>query len=171
MTTTTFQQWLANPQPLSTSTFVDILLSDAYPDVFAQLNKLQEKLQELSQEYREEILLHFFQKIESEWDEMYRKEKLVLFPFILTLEEEHKTSDSCKPFKNVKQHYTAVLQSIVQLKLYLDDLLSANDTPTDIQIGLQQLNTIEKTMIRLQTNKDRHLFAKFKNCTGCQNIH
>jgi len=89
---------------LPLKSFLNVLLDDVYPFLFSELNRAEACISALSSEFDMDVLNSTCKKILSEFDELYRKEKLVLFPFLLKLENENKKSENCTPFKNIKAH-------------------------------------------------------------------
>lgn len=99
------------------------------------------------------------QKIFTELDTMYRKEKYVLFPYIYTLHVQHKNAATCAPFKQIKSHATAILTLLQNLKRFLSDVNQKKN------IGL--VVNFESGLIRMQKEKEQHIFSPVRKCTGC----
>lgn len=156
---------------LQTGPQTRILLDEIYPLLFGQLNTLNESLAKLKQEPGNTLADTALLKMNEELDELYRKEKLVLYPFLLQLEAEQKQSDCCKPFKNVKKHYTCLLATGTQLLGLLEPEGSVNPQPAKVS-ARQLLGNFIQMLIKVQLHKEKYLLARFRNCTGsCKSIN
>lgn len=151
--------------------FTEELIGHLYPLLFLNLNRIGYLLQDLQPLPEKSLLLAIHQKMNEEMTEIYRKEKQVLFPMLLQLEKENKTSDSCKPFKNVKYHYTYLISTTQQFKTQLNQAIRE-------QAALKELNELkdlaqlfEEDLISIQKNKEENLFKKFRDCNGgCKSL-
>lgn len=156
---------------LNTKAFTEELLKNYYPQLFLLLNQVGYRLQELKPEMDLGLLQSVHQKMNEELDEIYRKEKLVLFPFLLKLEEEQKTSDSCKPFKNVKYHYTYLVSTTQQFKTLLAPVIKSSGKQKELKELKETLLCFERFLIKIQISKENYLFRKFRNCcASCKSL-
>ena len=151
---------------LSVKPFTEALLKRFYPQLFLLLNKMDFQIKALKPEIDTTLLQAVQAKMNEELDELYRREKLVLFPFLQRLEEEHKLSDSCKPFKNIKYHYTYLVSTLQQFKTLLNQMILEKERIDDVQYLKYASMEFEKSLIAVQQCKERHLFKKFRNCSG-----
>ena len=140
------------------------MITEDYTDLFALLSQLMHCIRTIPGTEEQEGPMIFAEKIFSETDTIYRKEKLVIFPFVRGLRAADKRSDSCAPFKNVKKHYTAILAIIHSFKTEQGDLFQDRPVAT-------LLNEFERKLISLQIVKDRYLFNPLRSCTGCSRIN
>lgn len=149
--------------------FTETIISWAYPILFGQVNGIGDYMQQLFPGSDERICQSLLNKIYSELDDQYRKEKLVLFPFILQLQAENKLAESCKPFKSVKTHYTSMLVLLTEIKekLRAGDMIPVTG---DIQELLNLLQDFERNLVAVHVTKDRYLFAPFRSCKGCKSL-
>ncbi|MCP9752986.1 hypothetical protein [Ferruginibacter sp. HRS2-29] len=147
--------------------FMDDLVKEVYPMLFEQLYTIQSGLVLLDSSNKA-IQVALSEKIGLEMDAIYSKEKLVLFPFIRTLHSRQQKSDSCKPFKNVKLHYSSMLALLIELKASLSTEEEEGNDALSINHVKQLLRSFEKQLIMLQVTKDKYLFAHFKSCQGCK---
>lgn len=146
--------------------FMDDLIKEVYPLLFEQLYTIQSKFV-LLESSNKAIQVALSEKIGLEMDAIYSKEKLVLFPFIRTLYSRQQKSDSCKPFKNVKLHYSSMLSLLTELKASLAGE-EESQTGSAISQVQQSLKSFEKQLVMLQITKDKYLFAHFRSCQGCK---
>jgi len=146
--------------------FMDDLIKEVYPLLFEQLYTIQSKFVLLDSSNKA-IQVALSEKIGLEMDAIYSKEKLVLFPFIRTLHSRQQKSESCKPFKNVKLHYSSMLSLLTELKASLagEEESQAGGAISQVQ---QSLKSFEKKLVMLQITKDKYLFAHFRSCQGCK---
>jgi hypothetical protein len=152
-------------------TFKEELMNDCYPRLFLNLNRIGYLLQDLKHLPGERLLLSIHQKMTDELTEIYQKEKLYLFPLLLQLEKEHKTSDSCKPFKNVKYHYTYLVSTTQQFKTQLNQAIWEQKELKELHELKDQVQQFEEELIKVQHNKEQKLFKKFRDCSGgCKSL-
>ncbi|MFA6060119.1 MAG: hypothetical protein WC756_18090 [Taibaiella sp.] len=152
-------------------TFTENLMESIYPRLFLNLNRIGYLLQDLKHVPGEDWLISIHQKMNDELTQIYRKEKQVLFPLLLQLEKEHKTSDSCKPFKNVKYHYTYLVSTTQQFKTHLNQAIREYEELKELYELKDQIQQFEEDLIKVQHNKEQNLFKKFRNCSGgCKSL-
>ena len=149
--------------------FTETVISWVYPVLFGQVSRIGEYMLQLFPGNGERLCQSLLNKIYGELDDQYRKEKLVLFPFILQLQAENKLAESCKPFKSVKTHYTSILVLLTEIK---DNLRSGDVIPVTGSIPelVNLLQIFEKDLVAVHVTKDRYLFAPFRNCKGCKSL-
>lgn len=155
---------------LPLKSFLDVLLDDVYPFLFSELNKAEACISTLRSEFDMDVLNSTYKKILSEFDELYRKEKLVLFPFLLKLENENKKSENCTPFKNIKAHYTSIIYELHSGIDLLDHLFMQDMHETSVMVLRDILEDLKENLIAIQRVKEKHFYANYKNCTGCKAI-
>jgi len=143
--------------------FMDILIEEKYPEIFKKLDKIRSEIRQLESEPDKRLEM-LAEKIYDQIKTIYDKEKLVLFPYIHSLIKEKKKSETCAVFKDVKQHYTAVIAALTEIKEFL---LSRTDKEQTQSVEKDILE-FEKNIRVLQFAKDRYLFAQFKTCSGCR---
>ncbi|GBL34724.1 hypothetical protein EMGBS15_03190 [Filimonas sp.] len=113
---------------LSLKTFTQVLLNDFYPFVYEEINKLDEIIELMKSDHDVEMLETMQKVIYAEFDDLYRKEKVVLFPYLIKLDEENNKSQNCSPFKNTKLHYTSMANHIKTAKEIVSNFLSTMPT-------------------------------------------
>lgn len=148
--------------------FSTILIEQVYPDYFRMLDDLEAYTKQYLIDYEIVFISSSLAKLYSELDEMYRKEKLVLFPFLVKLEQENKKADSCSAFKNTKQHYTAIKHQLNQTLDYLKELPREEGEFDFVVVLENSLLGLDKDMTYLQRIKDENYYPKFKNCINCR---
>jgi iron-sulfur cluster repair protein YtfE (RIC family) len=152
-------------------TLTDKLMKSAYPQLFLVLNQIGYLIQDLKPLLEKSLLLSIHQKMNGELTEIYQKEKQILFPLLLQLEKEKKASDSCKPFKNVKYHYTYLVSTTQQFKTQLNQALWQQKELKELQELKDLVQRFEEELIKVQHNKEQNLFKKFRNCSGgCKSL-
>lgn len=155
---------------LTFKSFTEILINDFYPFIYSEINKLDEFMTILKNDYDVDVLDATIKKIYSEFDAMHRKEKLVLFPFILQLEEANKKSENCTPFKNTKAHFTTIVSLIVNANKIIEDIFVNNANQNILEEMISTLTDLKDSMINLQNIKDKEFYRHYKSCTGCSSI-
>lgn len=155
---------------LSIQSFTGVLINDLYPFLFSELDKVETCVENLRNDYDVDVLSSVNKRIYREFDEMYRKEKLVLFPFLLKLDEENKKSESCAPFKTTKQHYTNMMQAIENAKSIVADFFVSSLNIQCLENIQYALQGIQENLTNIQQLKDSHFYKKYKSCSGCSNL-
>lgn len=161
---------LSDLKNLSLKSFTEVLINDFYPFLFSELNNAEKSTSYLKLEFDIGIIESINQKIYNDFDEMFRKEKLVLFPFILKLESENKKSETCSPFKNTKAHFTSIIKNIEDALKLCNEIKKRENKAIAIFALLETYEHFKGTMIELQNIKDRNFYLQFKSCSGCQKI-
>lgn len=141
------------------SSFIDNLLKEQYPKFFSVLSKIQENINPIIHEPDAIVLVCIFQKICFEWDEIYRKEKWFLFPYLNHLNIENKKADNQKPFDYSKTNFEKLKTALIEFKLnlYVDKDMVTNtfdEIKTNIEI-------FEHNVIEIQKAKEEFLFSKY----------
>ena len=145
---------------LGTKDYINKLCEDTYPELYDILYNTGEKIKNCEQYDEVVTLSSIYENICNELDELVRKEKYVLFPYILKLEEEGRKSENGKPIKNIKNHYSNVLGAINQFH----DILISNqqfDCADAFNIANENLSEFEEMFTALQDHKERFLYRKF----------
>ncbi len=129
-----------------------------YPLLISRLNHIEEYI--ASQNKTEaaswkDILI----KLRQELNSMLAKEQMLLYPFLIILQQQNRKSD-CSPFKLVKKHYQNLLSSIHHLK----SMLRSDQTISQQQTILKQVSELEANIIQLQRIKEKQLFEPFRDC-------
>lgn len=153
------------------SQIIKILIDEVYPEYYNQINCLDTAIQHLKVNFNTSVLESTFLKVVEAWEEIYRKEKHVLFPYLMQLISLKQLADSCKPFKNIKHHYTLLIHYLQELRTQLKDVENTSAHEIVFYTLWQQINYFQQNMIALQIFKDKYLFSQFKNCSGqCKNL-
>jgi hypothetical protein len=150
--------------------FFEILFNQYYPQQFEIFNQSNECIRMLKHDFEVDMLESSMRKAYNEFDEMIRKEKLVLFPYILKLKAENKKTENCTSFKNTKQHHQTLIKCI---ETALDTLANTfiNDTNSYCIKSLSQnINQLYFNFIELQNIKDKEYFKQYKSCNGCKSL-
>ncbi len=154
----------------SLADFFSALTEEWYPHFYSVLNNMDDCIRNLRNDYDLDLVDGSLKKVYTEFDEMYRKEKLVLFPYLLKIQQEGKKAESCAPFNNTKQHFTSAVK-------YLDSALNGlsniyiNELNRPCVEGMQHsLDNFSSQLKDIQFIKDCHYYAKFKDCNGCKDL-
>ncbi|MFT3909646.1 MAG: hypothetical protein QM737_09490 [Ferruginibacter sp.] len=143
---------------------IDETLGQFYPSLFVSLNELTTALNLLTKESGDHELLSMVQKIFSELDTMYRKEKFVVFPYIKKCYTENKKMETCAPIKNLKLHVSTILGLLQIIKQLLPD-------PNKQSHYEGLVNNFESKLISLQKEKEKYIFEPVRSCVGCKVVH
>lgn len=147
---------------------IELLLQEIYPQLFQQLNLLNDTLSIWSKEMDNTSTGALLLKINEELIQLYRKEQGELYPFLLQLDAEGQQSDCCSPFKKVKVHYSALLTAGAQLQ----QALALPETAEPVPGAGQALDRFLQELISIQIHKEKYVLARFRNCTGsCKTIN
>lgn len=151
----------------SFSDFSHVMMEEIYPNYFRMLEDLRTYTRQYLVDFDIVFISSCLAKLYSELDEMYRKEKLVLFPFLVKLEQEGKRADSCASFKNTKQHYVAIKHQLDHTIDYLKELPKEDGEFDFVKVLEHALVRFDHDMTYLQSLKDEQYYPKFKNCINC----
>ncbi len=155
---------------LSFDTFSEKLFNDWYPGAFSLLKKIESGAEALSENCSIEGLDVYLNIMVREFECLYRKDKQDLFPFLDHLLQNDRKSETCAPFKAVKQHHTAMLQAVQDARNFLNNLF-ANDANIE---SIDQLNSLltefADQAAALQMIKDSGYYRRFKSCSGCKTV-
>lgn len=147
-----------------TTEIIDSLLNDYYPGFFDLLSEISNQLGEIERFTDVSVLKTLLMKVTGELDAMYRKEKLVLFPYLLKLESQKERINCCTTFSNVKQHYNSILNVLQEARKIFKVLFPEVESNSPLQEIKHNFRVFEVGMIRLYTKKEQFLFNKFKDC-------
>ncbi len=152
---------------LSSAQQIQLLLEEIYPQLFQQLKTLNDTLSIWTEEPDNSPRNALLFQMNQELIQLYRKEQLELYPFLLELQAAGKQSDCCSPFKKVKIHYTSLLSAGAQLQQLLE-LQAATEPAPDAG---QALDHFLQKLISAQIHKEKYVLTPFRNCTGsCKTI-
>lgn len=134
--------------------FVDAVLNDCYPELFHEMSMMDECIQILKKDYELDVIDTGLIKVYKEFDELYRKEKMVIFPYLLKLEEEHKKPDNTLPFKGLKQHYNAMIKSLITTREALENLFITEGNEACVERLLDIIQHFKTEQEELQKIKE-----------------
>lgn len=164
MTTAAINLKQGIPESFSTKDKIRIIMLYFYPRSFARLDAIIHAVRSL--EIHNPLLLTLTRELTREIEEMHRKEKFTLFPFLLALEEGNKKADCCQPFNDTKAHYTHIHTTLVKLTGAIQDTMNLHGHPKELQLLLQQIGNFQADIAYLHEQKEAHLFNKFKDCNS-----
>ena len=153
---------------LSVKSFTQVLINDYYPFIYDEIYKLEANIAYLQADYDVDVLSSLQKKIYSEFDELYRKEKLVLFPYIIKLDEENCKSENCAPFKNTKHHYTSMVNHITTANQIVSNYFVNDTNDESIAVLHHTLLELKECMMEIQMVKEKYFFNNYKTCGGCK---
>ena len=142
---------------LTPQALIDVLNNCFYPELFDQLSHIATLLDRFKNDELGLVLSPLLQKISSELDYLQNKEKIVLYPYLLTLHNECRIAESLKPFELAKAHFLHMLSLLQQF--YLSVKLAPQNGSTKTIFALAQ--HFEKDASRMQDLKQQYLFSKF----------
>ncbi|MFZ1530008.1 MAG: hypothetical protein WAT19_14730 [Ferruginibacter sp.] len=140
-----------------------VVIDGIYPSLFNRLTDIASCVSKFEAGEEFSTLTGMVQRMNTELEGMYQKEKLVLFPYILKLKKENKISDSCKPFNNIKAHYKSLMHTLEGAKKFCHEFVEKGD---DCDLT-EKINSFEKLLVPFQHMKDKSLYLKYKNCGKC----
>lgn len=145
-----------------TEAYISALVDDIYPYLFSVLNRMGDVIEQLRLDADTEVIQSIHHKINSELDELSRKEKLVLFPFILKLKQENKKPETFGSFRNVDTQYSSILSLIKELRTHMQNIFKGKRLIAIDTLNLL-VNELETDLILIQLSKEQKLFSPFKN--------
>ena len=140
---------------------INQLVDETYPALFENLSNISVTLTLLAIETSDTESNSIPQRIFSELDAMFRKEKYVLFPYIKTCYTENKKTGTCAPFKTVKLHAGSILFLLQTIKR-----LPGSSHKENACLAL--IKDFETTFISMQKLKEKFIFAAVRSCGGCK---
>ncbi len=140
-----------------------VVIDGVYPSLFNRLTDIVSCVSKFEAGEESSTLTGMVQRMNTELEGMYQKEKLVLFPYVLKLKKENKRADSCKPFNNVKAHYKSLMFTLEGAKKYCHEFV---EKAAGFELT-EKINSFEKLLVPFQHMKDKSLFSKYKNCGNC----
>lgn len=142
--------------------YIKNILKVTYPANFELLHDLQIALENSGYEIDTIVLDSILIKISRAWEELYMKEKLVLFPYILQINNQHKQVNNCNTLNNIRQHFGLI-------KIYINNFLHSLDTEddneviNDLKVKIQKFDT---AITCTQDQKEIFLYNQLK-CDNC----
>lgn len=150
-------------QNLPVEEALKVVLDAVYPSLFNKLTDIHSCVSSFEAGEEASTLAGMVQRMNTELEGMYQKEKLVLFPYIIKLKKENKLSVSCKPFDNVKAHYKSLMHTLNGAKRYCHEFVEKGH-----ECNLtEKINAFERLLVPFQNMKDKSLYSKYKNCGNC----
>ena len=144
---------------LGTRDYIDKLYTEFYPELFELLGDMGNQVRSCEDYTDTGAILTILGNMTNELQEMTNKEKFVLFPYLLKLEEENKKCCNEKPFENLKHHLTNIRGAVNDLTYFNQTLKEEN---TEVAGTIQSLlNDFEETLTALQDHKERFLYRKY----------
>lgn len=139
---------------LTLQQFIEAVLNDWYPDLFQELDMMDDCIYSLRRDYELDIIDTGIKKVYQELDELYRKEKMVIFPYLLKLDEEHKKPENAIPFQGLKQHYNAMIKSLITTRDALENLFVTEGNEACVERLLETIEHFKSELEELQLIKE-----------------
>jgi|GEM_PF-1131904 len=150
--------------------FTDMVIEVVYPMLFEHIYELMERIVLLNETGQMEMMQSQLNLVTLALTAMRQKEKAELFPLILQLDLEQRQSGTCKPFKDTKTYYIKLLAFYQELKKSIDTYAQLENADDNLELISDSVYMLEKYIIGVQIMKEKHLFAKYKSCTGCKSL-
>lgn len=146
---------------MSFKEFSDQLHNQYYPEFYTVLNSMHDCIELLNGDYDLYLVESSLESVRREMDEMVQKEKLILFPYLTKLEQDHKYIESGTPFNSTRQHFNSIYRYLV---VALETLLNIYFTDSNMPC-LQRLQTLlnwwKDELKNIQDLKDDYYYPKF----------
>ena len=144
---------------LGTRDYIEKLFSELYPYLFDLLEEIGNQVRNCEDYSDTGAIKSILSNTTNELQEMTNKEKFVLFPYLLKLEEENKKCCNGKPFENLKQHLTNIRSAVNDLTYFNQTLKEENcEVGGTTQV---LLNEFDETLTAVQDHKERFLYRKY----------
>ncbi len=137
------------------------LFEQVYPGIYKRLKQICSFLDELKSVEDTAGLISAIHHLSTSFDEYCCKEKLVLFPFLEQLENTNSKAPSCKPFKNIRAHYTAIMNMAASMKQMRSDVQDEHHATR----LMEMISAFENAFTQVHRSKDEQLYARFSNCS------
>jgi len=144
---------------LDSTSFINKLLKEQYPKCYKILTKIQNMISPIQHEPEAIVMVCIFQKILNEWDEIYRKEKWFLFPYLNQLNIEAKKAENMTAFNYCKSNYGNLIETLAEFKLNL--YVEKDLIPETFDEIKSKIELFEYNIVQIQKAKQELLFSKF----------
>ena len=139
-------------------TQANILFEEIYPGLFRTLAALQEKIKaDADIIVNKAEMLALINKVYTEIDEVYRKEKLVLFPHLKKLQEEGRELSNCKPLLNIRNQHAA----IISMAKTITGLLQQQEEQGNIAAHIKSFDYFELDLTNIFSMKEAAVCTRF----------
>jgi hypothetical protein len=154
----------SNPLLLKERPFAEVaesILNDHYPSLFFHLNSMQSCLEYLKQEYNATELYTAVQQIYQSVDQLYRLEKIVIFPLFEKLEREQRVTDKEAPLQMVN-HQEQRIERLLEVALQsVNDIFINEDNNTCLHSFNSELHAFKEEFDRIQEVKKSFYEIRF----------
>lgn len=140
---------------------VNYMLDVSYPRLYEHLGSMDKCLEYMSKEYDVVVLEGAIQNVYQSFDQLYRLEKLVLFPRLITLEEEHRLPESETPFQKLRQAFQAIMRNIELAVIQVQNTYVNEDNEFCIHHLIQELEYFRDLLSKIQEVKESFYEMKF----------
>ena len=142
--------------------FMDEVVDMLYPNLFDKLNRIRDLLIQISQQADVRMLKTIMDKLSLELEEMYRREKLVLFPYLknqLSLQDASSIQTSGIHLVNIQFKRVLSEHKALKQQLFLH-ILENKDCPALNDLS-HLVHLFESDCVLMQHHKMNHLFIPF----------
>jgi hypothetical protein len=154
-------------QPASVAAFSAQMQRVSYPALRLKLSEIFTLVNNVvNHNPRKAEVMALCHRVASNLDTMYVAEQSTLLPLLLWLENAGAYAENCKPFKAVKELYTALLSTLQMLKTEISSFAGRSESNDDIVGVTEVVISFEKQLIQLQVEKENKLYSRFRNCSN-----
>lgn len=154
LSTNAMVQEISQLKNLNLKQFVEAVLNDWYPELFHELSMMDDCIHILKRDYELDIIDTGIKKVYHEFDELYRKEKMVIFPYLMKLEDEHKKPENAAPFQGLKHHHNAMIKSLLTTRDALENLFVTEGNEACVERLLDTIEHFKAELEELQHIKE-----------------
>lgn len=130
------------------------MVNDFYPELFHEMSTMNDCVLMLKKDYELDVIDSGLKKVYQELDALYRKEKMVIFPYLIKLEEEHKKPINIIPFQGLRQHHNAMIRSLITSRDALENLFVTEGNEACVERLLDTLQHFKTELEELQQIKE-----------------
>lgn len=142
--------------------FIQDIVYHQYPGFFHELEEVFNELQDYYHADTNGILKSLAAKIARNADDLYYKEKLVLFPYLEKLQKEKIKFANARPLEKVHYAYLTLLRAFGDMNLELLSLLDCTTDNENLKNLVLKIQKLETGLIRMQMMKENALYSKFR---------
>lgn len=139
---------------------MDDLIENSYTQLFDQLNLIHESLMDLKEKVKVEILLAIQDTLNIKLEELYRREKLVLFPFLRNyIQNPSNQQNPIPPIQLVHQQGKGILTEVNSFKEHLFQYIADNKDYEELNQLSNAIHIFESDLKIMLNDKFHNLFT------------
>ncbi len=138
------------------------LLEKKYPNLFDRLNQVYESLLAIKEQVKVELLFAIHDNLNIKLEDLFRREKLVLFPFLKAWIRNPQIQQSpIPPINTVFQQFNKIISELKAFQQNLFQFIAQNKDYEDLDNLSKMIHVFESDCKVMQHYKVHHIFVHF----------